>query len=79
MASSVKLNRIDIGSPVFVGERVKMDGSDGEFVVVSVDRATGSLELLQLRPGEIKRGIPVSSVRRTQRSQGPKLVADSKE
>ncbi|UWZ86560.1 hypothetical protein [Occallatibacter riparius] len=46
-----------------VGEHVFVEGRDGEFVVVEVDRNSQSLQLLPVRkPGRIER-FPTSSVR----------------
>jgi hypothetical protein len=47
-----------------VGERVTIEGSDTQYVVLSVDRAAGRVELLRLNTGRIEGDVPVSKLRR---------------
>jgi hypothetical protein len=47
-----------------VGERVTIEGSDSQYVVLSVDRAAGRVELLRLNTGRIESDVPVSKLRR---------------
>jgi hypothetical protein len=46
-----------------------------EYVVITVDHATGRLELLRLNPTRIENEIPVSKVRRKNQG-GPRLVSE---
>jgi hypothetical protein len=41
-----------------------LEGSDAEYVVLSVDHAAGRMELLRLNTGRIESDVPVSSVRK---------------
>ena len=45
-----------------IGQRVHVDGSETEFVVVHVDRETGVLELLRLSPARIEADVPAAKV-----------------
>jgi len=74
MGSEVRSSRVGSGVSVSVGERVTVGDSDTEYVVVSVDHATGRLELLCLKPGRIEGEVPVSSVRKTGEN-GPHLAS----
>jgi hypothetical protein len=47
---------------VSVGERVAIEGSDSEYVVLSVDHATGRMELLRLHTGRIESDVPVAKI-----------------
>jgi len=58
-----------------VGERVTVGESGTEYVVVSVDHATGRLELLRLNPGRIESDIPASEVRK-KIERGPRLASE---
>lgn len=49
---------------VSVGERVTIDDSGTEYVVLSVDQASGRVELLHLNPARVERDIPVSNLRK---------------
>jgi hypothetical protein len=51
------------GYPFEVGEHVFVDGRDGEFVVVEVDRNTQTLQLLPMRSMVRIENFPASSVR----------------
>jgi hypothetical protein len=62
MDSEIKAARAGSASSVSVGERVTVGDLATEYVVVSVDHATGRLELLRLSPGRIESDVPVSSV-----------------
>jgi hypothetical protein len=56
-------SKTDQGYAFEIGEHVFVDGRDGEFVVVEVDRNTQSLQLLPVRTfGRIEH-FPASSVR----------------
>ncbi len=46
-----------------VGEHVFVDGRDGEFVVVEVDRNTQTLQLLPMRSSGRIENFPASSIR----------------
>lgn len=45
--------------PFPIGERLQMEGRDGEFVVVKIDNGTGRVELLQLSPGAHRKRHPL--------------------
>ncbi len=62
MGSETKSTRTGSGKTVSVGERVTIEGSDFEYVVLSVDHATGRMELLRLNTGRIESDVPVSRV-----------------
>ena len=49
---------------VSVGERVVIEGSDAEFVVLSVNREAGRMELQRLNTRRIESDVPVSKVRK---------------
>jgi hypothetical protein len=49
---------------VSVGERVMIEGSDAEYVVLSVNHETGRMELLRLNTGRIEQDVPVSRVQK---------------
>jgi hypothetical protein len=72
MASEVKTSRVGAVASVSIGERVTLGDSDTEYVVVSVDHATGRLELLRLRPGGIESDVPASAVRK--KATGPQVI-----
>jgi hypothetical protein len=73
MASELRSKRAGLGVSVSIGERVMMEGREGEFVVVDVDHANGRIELLQLKPARIESG-PASSVRAKSEPE-PHMVA----
>lgn len=62
MGSELKASRLSADASVSVGERVTLGDSNCEYVVVSVDHATGRLELLRLKPGRIEKEVPISLV-----------------
>jgi hypothetical protein len=62
VGSETKSARPGSGKTVSVGERVTIEGSDSEYVVLSVDHATGRMELLRLNSGRIESDVPVSRV-----------------
>jgi hypothetical protein len=64
VGSEAKSTRPGSGQAVSVGERVIIEGSDSEYVVLSVDHAAGRMELLRLNTGRIEADIPVSKVQR---------------
>ena len=75
MGSEIKASRSDSAPSVSVGERVTVGDLATEYVVVTVDHATESLELVRLDPGRIESNVPVSSV--TKRGPpGPRLVSE---
>lgn len=69
----MKADRPSPAVPVSVGERVTLGDAAVEYVVVSVDDATGTLELLRLKPGRIESNVPMSAVQKKART-GPRLV-----
>jgi hypothetical protein len=52
------------GADVAVGEPVIVEGCEGQYVVLGVDRARGRVELVKLKPGNIEIDIPIATVRR---------------
>jgi len=62
VGSETKSARPGTGKTVSVGERVTIEGSESEYVVLSVDHATGRMELLRLHSGRIESDVPVSKV-----------------
>jgi hypothetical protein len=64
MGSELKASRATAPLSVSIGERVTIGELGAEFVVVSVDHATGRLELLRLNPGRIESDVPLAAVRR---------------
>jgi len=64
MASAFKTNKSSASVDVSVGEPVIVEGCEGQYVVVGVDRSRGRVELVKLKPGHIEVDIPVATVRR---------------
>jgi hypothetical protein len=62
VGSETKSARLGSGKTVSVGERVTIEGSDLEYVVLSVDHATERMELLRLNSVHIESDVPVSRV-----------------
>jgi hypothetical protein len=75
MASELKPSRAGSTVSISVGERVTVGESGTEFVVVSVDHATGRLELLRMNPGRIESNIPSANVQRKSQT-GPHPVSN---
>jgi hypothetical protein len=75
MASEVKSSRVGSAVSVAVGERVTVGDAAAEYVLISVDHATGRLELLRLNPTRIESEIPASEVRRTNQG-GPRAASE---
>jgi len=75
MASEVKSSRAGSAVSVAVGERVTLGDAAAEYVVISVDHATGRLELLRLNPTRIETEIAASDVHRKIQS-GPRLGSE---
>lgn len=75
MGFEIKARPASIDSYVqgfLVGERVQVDGRDGEFVVVDVDPAQGRVELLRLKPtAGIESDIPAMNIKT---ARGPQAV-----
>jgi hypothetical protein len=46
-----------------IGQRVQVQGSEAQYVVVSVEREAGRLGLLRLSPARIEADVPVALVR----------------
>jgi hypothetical protein len=78
MGSEVKSSRAGSALSVAVGERVTVGESGTEYVVVSVDHATGRLELLRLKPGRIESNVLPSEVRRMIPG-GPRQVSEEED
>ena len=55
---------------MLVGERVTIEGSDTQYVILAVNHATGHAELLRLNTGRIENNVPLSNLKRKSEAGG---------